>query len=184
MQVTASFLPSCKVPTCKSSIWLFYEPILPESFCIWHWPPVIHGRPIQGRELLLLLCDIFSRLDRWWFCIFIFLPIFSELLDNLGFLSYKGMDKLCGITITPRFWCIKKLYNFYVLLIVFRYIALLDLLFKNCKLYTILFIAKEMWNPKEVIYQVSVKAIQKSKTSEWGTTAIFALSLLSCLQGP
>jgi len=37
---------------------------------------------------------------------------------------------------------------------------------KNCKLYTILFIAKEMWNPKEVIYQVSVKAIQKSKTSE------------------
>lgn len=103
MQVTASFSPFC-----KSSIWLFYEPILPKSFCIWYRPPVIHGRSIQGRELFLLWCDIFSRLDRWWLCIFIFLPIFSELLDNLGFLSYRWMDKLCGVTITPGFWCIKK----------------------------------------------------------------------------
>ena len=37
-------------PSCKSSIWLFYGPILPESFCIWYCPPVIHGRSKQGRE--------------------------------------------------------------------------------------------------------------------------------------
>ena len=77
---------------------------------------------------------------------------FSELLDNLGFLSYKWMDKLCGVTITPGFWCIKKAVQF---------LCVVDCFQKHCLIGSFFFFKKANY----ILYFLLIKKCGTAKRS-------------------